>query len=301
MNTMIMEHPVREKRFQRLTHILGNRLPAFNPILSENDQFVLKLTSNPAEVRAAQQLRYRVFKQEQGRMSDCTEAIDRDRYDRHCRHLVVMEKATGRLVGTYRTLSGHGAYFAGNFYSQDEFAIRGLDFIRDELCEVGRSCVDPEFRSGAVVGMLWSALSNLRFRRSTPLDLLHYARRRRPATPKFNYLFGCVSLEETDATAAMALYEYFVQNNLVSDKLFARPRPDFELPPAADANIQQYLRSHEKQLFRSLPPLFKGYIRLGAKICGPPAYDREFGTIDFLIIQDMREIPERYARHFANQ
>ncbi len=298
MNVMIMERPEKETLRRRLNHMLLNRLPVVNPILSENDQFVLKIASTQAEIRAAQKLRYRVFHQEQGRLEDCHGGIDRDRYDRHCRHLIAIEKTSGQVVGTYRTLSGDSARSAGNFYSQDEFTIRGLDGIRHEVCEVGRSCVAAEFRSGAVVSMLWGALANLRFHRDERLKLLNYARRQHPPVPKFNYLFGCVSLEETDATAALALYEYFIQNNQISDRVSAAPRSGFELPPVADAEIQQHLHDHEKQISRSLPPLFKGYLRLGAKICGPPAYDRAFGTIDFLILQDMREIPERYARHF---
>lgn len=108
-----------------------------------------------------------MFKQEQGRLANCNDGIDRDRFDRHCRHLIVTEKERGRIVGTYRVLSGAGAAAAGGFYSEEEFEVHGLRQLRGEVCEVGRSCVDPEFRSGAVVALLWSGLGALRRRPGT--------------------------------------------------------------------------------------------------------------------------------------
>ena len=121
----------------------------------------------------------------------------------------------------------------------------------------------------------------------------------RRSSAAFDYLFGCASLEESDPAAALALYEYFRRNNMVSDRLSAVPRPGFELDPVDPSEVEHCLEERGPGMIRTLPPLFKGYIKLGAKVCGPPAYDREFGTIDFLILLDMREIPERYAKHFV--
>ncbi len=301
MSTMILEHSVKEKLHEQFNKIFYHQLPVRYAVLAENEHYLIKLAENQAEISAAQELRYRVFKEEQGRLSTCSDVTDRDYFDSFCRHLVVVEKGSGRIVGTYRVLTNNAAHFAGRFYSQDEFTISGLKNMRDDLCEVGRSCVDPEFRNGAVVSLLWSGLISLRHHSMSPFGLLEKVRRhyhRRPAA-KFEYLFGCVSLEETDPVAALALYEYCLQNNLVTNKLTARPRAGFELAPVSDAEVQRYLQENEKTMLRKLPPLFKGYINLGAKICGAPAYDREFGTIDFLILQDMREIPERYLRHLV--
>ena len=272
-----------------------------SPVLVEQEHFRLKLAETPSEVAAAQRLRYRVFKEEQGRLTTCSGGIDRDRFDRYCRHLLVQEKAGGDVVGTYRILSGEGAAAAGNFYSEEEFAISGLAPLRRRMCEVGRSCVAPEFRSGAVVGMLWGGLAALRCRPKPSKSLIvSYARRCRPhPQTAFDYLFGCASLEESDPAAALALYEYFRRNNMVSDRLSATPRPGFELDPVDPSEVDRCLEERGSGMIRTLPPLFKGYIKLGAKVCGPPAYDREFGTIDFLILLDMREIPERYAKHFV--
>ncbi|MBS1368645.1 MAG: GNAT family N-acetyltransferase [Lentisphaeria bacterium] len=301
MMTSIMQTLRSDKVQGNIGQLLHLPVRRESPVLAEQENFRLKLAESPVEVEAALRLRYRVFKEEQGRLANCTGGIDRDRFDRYCRHLLVVDKESEKVVGTYRVLSGSGAAAAGSFYSEEEFSIAGLHGLRHEVCEVGRSCVAPEFRSGAVVGLLWSGLAALRRRPKPSRSLIvRYARRRRRnPEPAFHYLFGCVSLEATDQAAALALYEYFRRNGQVSDKLHAKPRPGFMLDAVPQAEVNRYLEEHAAGMIRTLPPLFKGYIKLGAKVCGAPAYDREFGTIDFLILLDMREMPERYAKHFA--
>lgn len=154
MMTTIMETLRSDKVRGNIGHLLHLPAGRESSVLAEQENFRLKLAESPAEVEAALRLRYRVFKEEQGRLANCCGGIDRDRFDRYCRHLLVVDKATENVVGTYRVLSGGGAASAGNFYSEEEFSIRGLQAIRHEVCEVGRSCVAPEFRSGAVVGLL---------------------------------------------------------------------------------------------------------------------------------------------------
>lgn len=283
---------------------LFRRLPVRreSPVLAELDHFRLKLAETPAEIKAAQRLRYRVFREEQGRLENCRNGLDRDSFDPYCRHLLVVNKENDEVVGTYRVLGAKEAAAAGSFYSEMEFAISGLDVIRHEVCEVGRSCVAPEHRNGAVVGLLWTGLAALRRRpRPSALPLpFPYARRSHPGAPPpaFHYLCGCVSLEDAEPVNALALYEYFRRRGMLSEKLSARPCPGFALDPALRDEAVRRSAEIGEELIRTLPPLFKGYLRLGAKICGAPAFDREFGTIDFLILLDMREIPERYARRF---
>ena len=300
MMTTIMENLRSDKVRNNLEHFLRLPVRRESPVLAELDSFRIKLAGSPAEVKAAQRLRYRVFKEEQGRLKNCTGGLDRDRFDRYCRHLLVVDKAHDEVVGTYRVMSGREAAAAGSFYSEAEFMISGLSAIRDEVCEVGRSCVAPEFRSGAVVGLLWSGLAALRRRPRPERSLLGgYARRCRPeASPAFHYLFGCVSLEDSDPVNAMAVYEYFCRRGMLSAKLAAKPRTGFALDPVSREEAARRAETIGEELIRTLPPLFKGYLRLGAKICGVPAYDRDFGAIDFLILLDMRDIPERYARRF---
>ncbi len=255
----------------------------FSPVLAELRNFRIKLAEDAAEIGAAQQLRYEVFKLEQGRLAGCSASTDSDRYDSVCRHLIVIEKSSGRVVGTYRVLDAAGAVRVGGFYSEEEFAFRGLDRIAAECLEVGRSCVAPEFRNGAVIGLLWSGLAVLHRRRQI----------------LFRYLFGSVSLEDSDPLRATALYEYFRAASLLSGRVEATACPGYELEPVSSSRAAGFLERNREELPGTLPPLLKGYLNLGARLCGPPAFDRQFGTVDFPILLDFREIPERYLRHFG--
>lgn len=251
-------------------------------ILGENDQFLLKLAENQHEVDLAFRLRYKVFNIEQGKGLDlCGETgVDKDEFDDYCIHLIVVEKKTGNVVGTYRIHIGKIAKASEHgFYSAREYNIHGLDKIADQCLEVGRSCVANQFRTGSVVSLLWEGLckflkrSNLRF------------------------LFGCASLESTDPVVAWALYRYFQEKNLISERLSAEPVEKFLLEKPSEKEIEKAMENRLK-LIKEIPPLLKGYFRLGTKICGEPALDYEFGTIDYLILLDLKSIPERYLRHF---
>ncbi len=245
------------------------------PVLAECSRFLIKLAETPEEIAGAQQLRYDVFKLEQGRMPGFTGCVtDADRYDELCVHLLVVEKSSGRIVGTYRICDGAVAKAAGGFYSDGEFEISGLAPLADRVFELGRSCVAPEFRSGAVVGLLWAGVAAV------------YRRR------KFDYMIGCVSLEHTNCAIGWAVYRELVGRNLVTDQVHAVPLPDFRLEDVPAAELAP------ADLNREFPPLLKGYLRIGAKICGLPALDRKFGSIDFPIWFDFLNLPEKYARHF---
>lgn len=253
-------------------------LPA---ILSETDLFVIKLAENESEIEKAQRLRYEVFNLEQGKGLDSARkiGIDTDEFDEYCLHLLVIEKETSKAIGTYRIHLGSVANSAMGFYSSREYDITGLDKIAESCVELGRSCVSRGYRTGAVVALLWSGIA----------ELLNRA--------NLKIMLGCVSLEETNPAIGWALYKSFKNCGILSEVLNAYPRPEAILENPGETEINRFL-CNEKNLKRYIPPLFKGYLRLGCKICGEPAYDREFGTIDFLIIVNKNEVPERYARHF---
>lgn len=251
------------------------------PLLAEKGQYLIKYADTPEEIEAALRLRYQIFNVEQGKGLDSANenGIDRDEFDDYCLHLVVEEKNGGKPVGTYRIHLGPVASSALGFYSAREFDISGLDTIAAQSIEVGRSCVSPEYRNGAVMALLWSGISGTLYR------------------SRLRYLFGCASLETTDPAAGWALYEHFRETGKISGTLKASPtaRFKFERPPqqAMDAILND-----KKALLASIPPLFKGYLRLGATVCGEPAFDHEFGTIDFLVLLDALKLPARYSRHF---
>ena len=250
-------------------------------ILVETRQFIVKLAENHEEVERAQRLRYEVFNLEQGRGLENSGkyGIDFDEFDEYCLHLLVLKKDSDRIIGTYRAHLGCIANSAKGFYSSREYEIKGLYKISDKCIELGRTCVSPEYRTGAAVALLWSAITEL-LRRA---DL--------------TYMLGCVSLEETSPKIGWAVYEYIRQTYSISKEFTVVPRPGFRLKRPPDPEIEKVL-SDKAALKKYIPPIFKGYLRLGALICGDPAVDRAFGTIDFFILVDINKVPERYIRHF---
>lgn len=250
-------------------------------ILAETDQFLIKFAENREEIKKALRLRYEIFNIEQGKglKSAKEHGIDEDEFDEYCLHLLVIEKKSGHAVGTYRIHLGSVASSARGFYSSREFEIEGLDKIAAGSVEFGRSCVSSKFRTGVGVALLWGGIAELLSR------------------VNLKYMLGCVSLEETDSAIGWALYKYFYKIGRISDKLIARPLKEFVLQYPDEDKIEKLL-SNEKGLKRYIPPLFRGYLRVGSNICGEPAFDHEFGTIDFLILVERKNVPERYMRHF---
>ncbi len=251
------------------------------PVLVETEHFIVKLAENHEEVEKAQRLRYEIFNIEQGRGLEIAEkfGIDFDEFDEYCLHLLVMRKGDERVIGTYRAHLGTIANSCKGFYSSREYYVKGLYKIADKCVELGRTCVSPDFRTGAVVALLWSAITELLVR------------------AKAIYMLGCVSLEETDPKLGWALYEYLREKNCLSSDFSVTPRPGFILKRPPEHEIQKVL-SDPKTLAKNIPPIFKGYLRLGGLICGDPALDREFGTIDFFILVDVTKVPERYQKRF---
>ena len=253
------------------------------PVLAEKDQFLIKMADSDKEIEMAQRLRFEVFSLEQGKnlASAQQDQLDRDEFDEYCLHLIVVEKKSGLIVGTYRMHPGMAASSGIGFYSAREYHIEGLDKISENTIEVGRSCVSPEYRSGAVVALLWAGIAEV-LKRS-----------------KMRYLLGCVSLETTEPAVGWALYEHFKERNNLSAILQATPTDNFVLPPP-DAGKMQELLDSRRTLLHLSPPLFKGYLRLGVGICGAPALDKDFSSIDFLVLLDHASLPEKYFKHFCS-
>ncbi len=250
-------------------------------VLVKTENFLVKLAENHEEIENAQRLRYKVFNLEQKRGLKNTDkyGIDFDEFDEYCMHLIVIEKCSGNVVGTYRVHLGCIANSAKGFYSSKEYEIHGLYNLADKCIELGRTCIEPKYRSGSIIAFMWGAITELLVRAN------------------LTYMLGCVSLENMEPVAGWALYEYLYRKNLVCREITAIPRPGFTLERPSRQEIENGL-ADEAGLKKSIPPLFKGYLHLGALICGEPAIDRDFGTIDFFIILDINRVPERYKRHF---
>ena len=245
-------------------------------VLTDRGRFLIKIAENEAEVARAQRLRYEVFRAEQGRLHSAdAHSLDQDEYDEQFLHLLVLDRESGRLAGTYRMQSGAAALAGRGFYSEREYDIPQLWDIAESTFEVGRSCVAPDYRTGAVISLLWAGIAEMRRRWN------------------FRYLIGCASLEDTSPELGWGMFEYFRNEGCFSQRLFGRALPSYRLPEPAEIVLPD-----RKTLQHHVPPLLKGYMRLGAKIAGEPVLDRDFGSIDFLVLFDFEEISERYARHF---
>ena len=249
------------------------------PVLVEDRYFLIKFAESAPEISAAQNLRYRVFNLEQGHGKNSINpvAIDHDQFDQFCLHLIVIEKANHKIVGTYRIHPGTLAKANLGLYAATEYELTGIDNIINDTVEVGRSCVCKEQRNGAVVALLWAGIAQIMLRGN------------------FRYLLGCVSLISTEPVVGWALYQYFYQHGQVTKTVTAQPKPELAMQPVEQREIDHLAAT---SLQRYIPPLLRGYMRLGAKICGKPVFDKAFGTIDFLTLLDLNLMPEKYFKHF---
>ena len=206
------------------------------------------------------------------RLATRTPGVDRDIYDPFCEHLIVRDEAAGRIVGTYRILSPAAARKVGGYYSENEFDLTRLQHLRSRMVEIGRSCIDADYRSGAVIALLWSGLA--RYMQENGYD----------------HLIGCASVSMADGGhTAASLYNRLREKHLAPLEYHVFPR--YPLPIAS-------LRS---DLETEAPPLIKGYLRAGAWICGEPAWDPDFNTADLPILLSINKVDERYARHFMGR
>ena len=253
--------------------MLENRQPRQEAAARKSRRLHVGLASCETEILEAQKLRYRVFADEMGaRLATRSPGVERDLYDPFCEHLIVRDEDAGRIVGTYRILSPSAARRVGGYYSENEFDLTRLQHLRPRLVEIGRSCIDAEYRSGAVIALLWGGLA--RYMKDNGYD----------------YLVGCASISMADGGhAAASLYNRLRDRHLAPAEYHVFPR--CPLPLAA-------LRA---DLTAEAPPLIKGYLRAGAWICGAPAWDPDFNTADLPILMPMSKVDDRYARHFMER
>jgi putative hemolysin len=233
--------------------------------------YTLLIADDAAQVQAAQRLRHDVFAGELGAtLTTAAEGLDADEFDAYCDHLIVRDDATGDVVGTYRMLPPRAAELAGRRYADTEFDLSSLRPLRDQLVEIGRSCVHPDHRSGAVMNLMWSGIARY----------LHLNNLR--------WLGGCASVPLADGgITAAGVRERINGRHLAPPALRIRPRNPWT-PPAdlvADPKV-------------ALPPLLKGYLRLGSWVCGEPAFDPDFDCADFYVLFSMDRLDPRYRRHF---
>jgi putative hemolysin len=236
---------------------------------STTHEYSVSWAKTAGELRAAQALRWQVFAGELGaQLKSPVHGLDVDSFDPFCDHLLV-KNAQDEIVGTYRALIPAKAEACGMWYSSTEFHLKPLFAYANRAMEVGRSCVDADHRNGSVMMMLWQELA--RHMQRHHLDVL----------------FGCASVPLTDGGhMAASLWRHFLDEQLIDEELFCSARNP--LP----------LEGLDHALKPVMPPLLKGYLRLGARIASAPALDKDFNCADFLIVLRKENITPRYARHF---
>ena len=226
------------------------------------------------EVREAQRLRYQVFANEMGaRLDASVPGHDIDLFDDYCEHLIVRDLASGEVIGTYRVLTPAQAHRVGGFYSDTEFDLVRLRALRERMLELGRSCVHQDHRHGGVIMALWGALGGFMVRNGLDVTI------------------GCASIP-------------MLHNGMVSGDVAAsvwRQVSQTHLAPLADQvrpRLPLPLEALDDSLDVEAPALIRGYLRLGAKVLGPPAWDPDFNSADLPLMMRLADLPARYRRHF---
>ncbi len=235
------------------------------PARDESDpRFEVRFATTRADLERILRLRFEVFNVELGEGLDASWATRRDvdRFDAGCHHLMVTDRRDGALVGTYRLQSSTMAATHAGFYSAGEFDLSELpEEVVSSCVELSRACIARPFRNRRVLFLLWKGLARYMIE----------CRRTK--------LFGCCSLTSQDTEEGRRTMRYLVERGHVHPTLAIRPRPGFECYPEGE-DLGPFRRLQ-------LPPLFRAYLRYGARVCSAPAIDREFKTIDFLVLLDM--------------
>jgi putative hemolysin len=242
---------------------------------SRRGDYVLRFAQTPDELDAILELRFEVFNLElnEGLQESFQTGKDEDELDARFHHLAISLESTGDIVGTYRMQTAQMAEALGGFYSEGEFDLSGVppDILRDSA-EIGRACVAKEHRNGRVLQLLWRGLA----------QYLMWNDKR--------YLFGCCSLTSQDRDLGFRVHQYLIEEGHAHPACRVLPRDGLECPtdpvregPRPDVHI---------------PALFQSYLNLGARVCGPPAIDRQFQTIDYLVLLDTHALDERIFRVF---
>lgn len=242
-------------------------------LVSAPAHYVTRLAATNAEVRAAQALRYQVFNLElnEGLPTSHATGLDSDAFDPVCDHLLVEHLPTREIVGTYRLQTGTNAARQLGYYCAQEFVFDPFEPLRSELVELGRACVHRQHRNLVVLGLLWKGIAD-------------YTRSRGG-----RYVIGCSSLTSQDPAVGASAYADLCRKHLAPLPWRTQPQLKYDCS----------LRNLAAETV-TLPKLLRAYLTLGAKICGPPALDQQFKTIDFLTLLDLESMPPLARQRFLS-
>jgi putative hemolysin len=264
--------------------VIGNAAPGFAELRAGN--LGVRLAVSPAELDAVQALRYRVFYGEMGARPDEDTIVpqrDRDQFDSVADHLLVVDHDLGEgaenVVGTYRLIRQSGAAKIGRFYSADEYDISMLERFDGQLLELGRSCTDAAYRSRAVMQLLWRGIAAYVF---------HYG---------IDLMFGCASLHGTNPDALAQELTYLYANHLAP----AAIRPRALEHRYVEMNRCNPTDLDARKILMALPPLVKGYLRLGGFVGDGAVIDSQFNTTDIAVVVQTDLVTDKYYRHYERE
>jgi putative hemolysin len=257
----------------RTFNVVDTMLESVRLIVNAPTSYAARLACCAEEVCAAQALRFEIFNLElnEGLAQSYESGLDEDPFDAVCDHLLVEHLPSRQIVGTYRLQTGVNAAAKLGYYSAQEFDFEPYEASRPQIVELGRACVHIQHRNLFVLGMLWKGIAG-------------YAKQRGG-----RYLLGCSSITSQDPAMGASAYTELCRKNLASPAWRTRPLPEYECP-------LNYLAEDPVKI----PKLLRAYLSVGAKICGPPALDRSFKTIDFLTMLDLEKLPMLVRQRFMS-
>ncbi|HEY8278725.1 MAG TPA: GNAT family N-acyltransferase [Bdellovibrionota bacterium] len=266
--------PLRALRnFNAVRVLKKNKFPlhTFKPkiqVYQSTDKFILKTAESPFELRQVLKLRHEIFYKELQSRSHSTK-LDFDEFDSICDHLIIIDRKTRKILGTYRLIS---SLYSERFYSQGEFNLTGVLELPGNKLELGRACIAQEFRTGTIINLLWKGIAEY------------------ISKTKSEYLFGCASVQTVDAVVASRLLALLRDKELVVEGLGVHPTEAYQckLPRvAADESLQ-----------KEIPALIQSYILAGAKFYGEPALDVDFHCFDFFMMLKVSEMSRLFRRRY---
>lgn len=265
---------------KKLTRKPVNRWKYFSahiPIYIEKKNFIVKTTDSPAELQEALKLRHDVFLEELLKKKKRS-GVDRDKFDKHCDHLIIIDKRINKVIGTYRLQS---SLHTKKWYTATEFHMRHIKKLPGNKLELGRACVHRDYRNGITIALLWDGISAY------------------IAASESSYLFGCSSIKTLDREEMKLIYNYLKLNGHVSDEHRVRPKGKFKVPglkKQVKRNTRTYDSLENSVIKEKIPSLLASYLKVGAKVCGIPARDKSFKCIDFLTLMNVDDIATAYRR-----
>lgn len=272
-----------KQKWEILFRAHQQKLKSFVPKIQfvfEQSHYLVKTVDNAVELERTLRLRHEVFH------AECLNkrllsGLDFDRFDLLCDHLIIVDKRNDQLVGTYRV---NCSLFSDQFYTSSEFNVESLLALPGVKLELGRACIEREYRTGAVIHLLWRAIA-------------HYIK-----LARVDLLFGCASVFTRSSLEGAAIFKYLRDEGLTTTHNYVRPVGEYH-----DPDVSEFLSFLNRPEFKfdaasmrtNLPALFKSYLKMGGKICGEPGYDRFFECYDFVVLVELKNLNETVERKYG--